>query len=254
LEENLLVFLYVLFRCIGFIVVTPVFGRREIPVQTKICMAFLLAILVYPMIDNTNIETNLSSVLNSVIRETTIGIAMGFTCLLMFSTLYVAGEMIDVQMGFSMVNVIDPQSNSQVPLMGNFFYILALLIFLTVNGHHILISALIRSYEILPIDAALFGQGFLRSLVQTFIQIFVLGIKIAFPVVSMILVVDIALGIIARAVPQMNVFIIGLPGKIAAGMVGMIMVMPTYLIALDLIYNGIFNNLLTLLKGMLAQP
>ena len=252
--ESYLTYLYIFFRCIGFIIITPVFGRRGVPAATKIGFAALLAFLVYPMVDIIEYEQDFWSIMIITIKESTVGIVMGFICLLMFSALYVAGEMIDLQMGFSMVNVLDPQSNSQVPLMGNFFYILAILVFLTVNGHHILISTIIKSYEILPLDAVYFGQGFLRTIVHNFIEMFVLGIKIAFPVVSVVLVVDVALGIIARTVPQMNVFIVGLPLKIAAGTIGMIMVMPMYLIALDVIYNGMYNNLLTLLRGMLAQP
>lgn len=253
MEVNFLAFLYIFFRCIGFLIITPIFGRREIPTQVKIGLAAMLSFIVYPVIDNVNFELSIRNMVLITIRETTVGLAMGYVCLLMFSALYVAGEMIDMQMGFSMVNVIDPQSNSQVPLMGNFYYILAILIFLTANGHHVLISAIIKSYQILPLNTANFSEGFFNAVLGCFLQMFVLGIRIGLPVISVVLIVDIALGVIARTVPQMNVFIVGLPLKIAAGTLGMIMVMPMYLFALDVLFNGMYDNLYTLLKGMLAK-
>lgn len=234
--------------------ITPFFGRREVPPYTKIGLGSLIAFLVYPMVDNVDFSPDLWITFIMIIRESAVGMAMGFICFMFFSALYVAGGIIDVQMGFGIVNVIDPQNNSPVPLVGNFYYILSLLLFLTVNGHHVLISALIKSYEVLPLKNVIFGERLLESIVAFFVQMFVLGLKIALPVVSMVLVVDIALGIIARTVPQINVFIVGLPLKIAAGMVGMIIVMPLYVVALDVLFNGIYHNLFTLLKGMLALP
>lgn len=233
---------------------TPVFGRREIPNHARIGLACFLSLIVYPLIPDVNANIDVLALATLIVKETFVGLSMGYIALMMFSSLYVAGQIIDMQMGFGIVNVIDPQSNTQVPLIGNFYYILTLLIFLTVNGHHVLISALIKSFDIVPISGAIFEKRFLEIITSSFREMFVIGFKVSLPVISIIFITDFAMGIIARTVPQMNVFIVGLPIKIIAGILGMIIVFPMYLVALDVIFNGTYDNILTLLQGMLKTP
>jgi len=248
-------FMLVLFRCIGFIMLTPILGRREIPPQGKIGAAALISFIVLPMITMPlHDEYTLGVIVTLVLREVTIGISMGYITFLVFSALYVAGQVIDMEMGFGIVNVMDPQSNTQVPIMGSFYHILALIIFLTVNGHHALISAVIRSFEIIPLGKAHFGEGFLMGIIESFNEMFALGVKISMPIIAIIFLTDFALGIIARTVPQMNVFIVGLPLKIGIGLLGIIMILPMFLVILDVMFNGIYANLFTILKGMLQSP
>lgn len=253
-DKDIIKFLLIMLRCSGFIMLTPVFGRREFPYQAKIGLAGLLSFIVYPFIPDLTISLNIWNLAVLIIRETFIGLSIGFITLLMFSSIYVAGEIIDMQMGFGIVNVIDPQSNAQVPVIGNFYYILAVLVFLTVNGHHVLISALVKSFEMVPISGAIFGLGFLNTIISAFREMFLMGFKVSLPVVSIVFITDLALGIIARTVPQMNVFMVGLPIKILVGFIGMIIIFPAYLIALDVIFNGTYDNILTLLQGMLKAP
>jgi flagellar biosynthetic protein FliR len=233
---------------------TPVFGRREFPVQAKVGLAGLLSLIIYPFVPDVELNLDLWNLAVIIIRETFVGLSIGYITLLMFSSLYVTGEIIDMQMGFGIVNVIDPQSNAQVPIIGNFYYILTILVFLTVNGHHVLISALVKSFEIVPISGATFGLDFLSIIISSFREMFLIGFKVSLPVVSIIFITDLALGIIARTVPQMNVFIVGLPIKILVGIVGMVIVLPAYLVVLDVVFSGTYDNILTLLQGMLKVP
>jgi len=252
-ETALLKFLLILFRCLGFMLITPVFGRREIPAQAKIGLAAILSIIVYPFIQDVNFSSNLWILAASVLKEFMTGITMGYASFLLFSSLYLAGEIIDMEMGFGIVNVLDIQSNTQVPLMGNYYYILTILLFLTVNGHHMLISAIMKSYDLLPLSEAILQEGLLNEIIISFKDMFLLGIRIALPVVSIIFFTDLALGIIARTVPQMNVFMVGLPVKIAVGMISMIMVFPMFIIIIDAIYNGTYENILITIKEMLVR-
>ncbi|WP_422445797.1 flagellar biosynthetic protein FliR [Thermoanaerobacterium sp. DL9XJH110] len=253
-EQGLIKFLLVLFRCMGFLMLTPVFGRREFPVQARIGLAALLSFIIYPLATEISYTGGLWDLAILAVKETTVGVAVGYITLLMFSALYVAGEIIDMQMGFGIVNVIDPQSSNQVPLMGNFYYIVTILVFLTVNGHHVLISAIIKSFEIVPLGKAIFTGNLFSAIRSSFVDMFSIGVKVSFPVVSMIFLTDLALGIIARTVPQMNVFIVGLPLKIFVGIVGMIFVFPMFIVALDVIFNGAYDNILLILRGMLKGP
>ncbi len=253
-EVALVKYLLILFRCSGFLILTPVFGRREIPSQVKIGLAALLSLIVYPIIPDPNLNSNLWTIAAIVIKEFMAGISMGYAAFLLFSSLYLAGEIIDLEMGFGIVNVLDPQSNTQVPLMGNYYYILTILLFLTVNGHHMLISTIIKSYDLLPLGEAAYREGLLNVIIISFKDMFILGVQIALPIISIIFLTDFALGIIARTVPQMNVFMVGLPIKIAVGMVGMIMSFPMYLVILDTIYNGTYEKILMIIREMLARP
>lgn len=253
-QTALLKYLLILFRCLGFLLLTPVFGRREFPPQVKIGLGALLSIIVYPFIPDINLSSNLWILAASVLKEFMTGITIGYVAFLLFSSLYLAGEIIDMEMGFGIVNVLDSQSNTQVPLMGNYFYILTILLFLTINGHHMLISAIIKSYDLLPLGEAIYQEGVLNTIIISFKDMFLLGVKIALPVVSVIFLTDLALGIIARTVPQMNVFMVGLPVKIAVGMISMIMVFPMFFIIIDAIYNGTYEKILITIKEMLVTP
>jgi len=217
-------------------------------------LAALLSIIVYPFIPDINFSDNLWILAASTLKEFITGITIGYGAFLLFSSLYLAGEIIDMEMGFGIVNVLDVQSNTQVPLMGNYFYILTILLFLTANGHHMLISAIIKSYDLLPLSEAVFQEGLLNALIVSFKDMFLLGVKIALPVVSVIFLTDLALALIARTVPQMNVFMVGLPVKIAVGMISMIMVFPMFFIILDAVYNGTYENILITIKEMLVRP
>ncbi|HHX24033.1 MAG: flagellar biosynthetic protein FliR [Tepidanaerobacteraceae bacterium] len=254
IEIQLMKFLLILFRCSGFFILTPIFGRREFPPQGKIGLAALVSFVVYPLISDLNTYNNVWIIGTHVLKEFTVGISMGYATFLVFTSLYLAGGIIDMEIGFGMVNVLDPQSNTQVPLMGNFFYILTILMFLTIDGHHMLISTIIKSYEILPLGQAVFHSDFLLAVIACFKEMFLLGVKIALPIVSIVFLTNLALGIIARTVPQMNVFIVGLPIKITVGIVGMIMVFPMYFVVMDIIYNGSYENILSFLNGMWVRP
>jgi len=121
LEIDLLKFLLILFRCLGFMLITPVFGRREIPAQAKIGLSALLSIIVYPFVPEMSLSNDLWILAATILKEFMTGITMGYASFLLFSSLYLAGEIIDMEMGFGIVNVLDIQSNTQVPLMGNYF-------------------------------------------------------------------------------------------------------------------------------------
>lgn len=260
MEENIWIiltrFLLIFIRCLGFFMVTPIFGRREYPAAAKIGLSALLSLIIYPTIlgmdDVPN--TSLQNIFLLVLRESAVGLTLGYVTLLLFSALYIAGELVDTEMGFGIVNVIDPQSRTQVPLTGNFYYMLAIMVFLCINGHHHLIGAIIKSFERVPLGEAVLAGELLQSILFIFGNSFIIGIKVALPIVAMIFLTDFALGIIARTVPQMNVFIVGLPIKIFIGIWGMIIVLPMFFTILDVIFNATYDSLLSTLQGMWPKP
>jgi len=144
-------------------------------------------------------------------------------------------------MGFAIVNVIDPQSGMQIPLMGNLTQTVALLFYLAVNGHHYLLQAVAQSYQVIPVLGLKLGSGFYQSLFSIGAEMFVIALKVAAPLVVAILITDVAMGFIARTVPQMNVFIVGLPLKILIGLGCLLVMLPVYLWVFDLLFSRFFG-------------
>ena len=236
-ELYFLVFL----RVTGVFVVSPIFGRQNLPTYYKIGFSFFItliiassAVIVAPVSYGTSVEYVLLAA-----REFLVGASVGFIPYLMFSAIYLAGQIIDMKIGFSMVNVLDPVSNIQIPITANFYYILCMLMFISVNAHHMVILTLSKSYGLIPLGSFHIDGDLIRALMRLFSDIFTVGFRIAAPIVFTTLLTDVALGIISKAMPQINVFMVGMPLKILVGIVIMIVTLPAMLY----IFGSLFNNI-----------
>jgi flagellar biosynthetic protein FliR len=217
-------------RLSGLVVTAPLFSYRNIPTLLKVAFASLLAVILFPYARPLTPAEFLSlSYILQALGELALGLALGFAASLSLQAIYLAGQLMDVPMGFGMVNILDPQLGLQVPIMARFYNIIAVLVFLGVNGHHMVLMALMRSFELLPIGQINWGPGVVMVLIEGFAWMFVLGVKIALPIMGAIFLTDIALGIIARSVPQMNVFLVGFPIKIGVGLFLLVFVVPSYI-------------------------
>lgn len=247
------IFLLVFVRMTGLFVVSPIFGRRNIPVYFKIGFSFMLALIIINVVkvpDSLENYNNIYQFAFLIIKEFLVGLTLGYISYVVFSAIYMAGQLIDMQIGFGVVNVIDPMSNIQVPITSNFYFILTMLVFLVVNGHHTLIKALYDSYTYVPLGGAVFGEDLMNGIIRVFGSIFVTGFKIAAPVTAAILITDVALGVISRAVPQLNVFVVGMPLKIAIGIVIMMITIPMFILFLETLFNGMNNEMLSFMKDL----
>ena len=215
------IFLLVFIRVTGLFVVSPIFGRRNIPVYYKVGFSFLLAVILsfsIPVPDLREYSSLLSFIL-LVAKEFVIGLTLGFISYLITTSIYLAGQIIDMHIGFGMVNVFDPLTNIQIPVTANFYFIVASLMLLVIDGHHLLIYTLCDSFTLFPIGSKIvIEQSLVDFVVNIFTSILAISFKIAAPITCAILITDVALGIIAKAVPQVHVFIVGLPLKILAGL------------------------------------
>ncbi|KNF08830.1 flagellar biosynthesis protein FliR [Gottschalkia purinilytica] len=242
------VFIFILIRTTGIFIISPIFSRNNIPNILKIGFSFIMSII---LVNVVNVEQTIFNDLEFLIvctKELVIGLMIGFISYLFFTLFYLSGQIIDMQVGFSMVNVLDPQSNTQVPIMGNFYYMLATVIFLIVNGHHFLIEALVKSYEYVGIGTAIFNDNLLKQFIFIIGKIFIIAFKISSPILVTIILVDALLGILARTMPQMNVFIVGLPLKIIIGISIIIASLPLFFTALQHIFNNMYEEIFNFLK------
>lgn len=223
-------FLLIFCRITAFLVVSPIFSFRNIPNTFKVGLAVFISLLVYTAVGSGQVFVLNAPYVLLIMKELLIGLLLGFTAYLFFIVVQVAGAFIDMQIGFGIVNVIDPLTGAQSPVLGNFKFFIAMLVFLGLNGHHYLLLALMDSYDWVPVDSALFARihdGAVSSLlVDGFVRMFYLAFQMAAPLVVALFLVDVALGILARTVPQFNVFVVGLPVKILVGFLVLFVIVP----------------------------
>jgi flagellar biosynthetic protein FliR len=245
-------FLLIFVRMTGLFVVTPIFGRRNIPVYFKVGFSFLLALILMNTIPAKEIEygNSIYGYALLVAKEFLTGIVLGYVAYLVFTAVYLAGQIIDMQIGFGVVNVVDPMSNIQVPITSNFYFILSMMVFLMGNGHHALIRALFESYKFIPLGGAVFNNNLLNDILRVFADTFTIGFKICAPIVATTLITDVALGVISRTIPQLNVFIVGMPAKIVFGLAIMLITIPVFLSLTGVLMNEMNTEMANFMKDM----
>lgn len=242
-------FLLILVRVTSFFVMMPLFSYRTIPAQHKIGLGFFLSWLIFYAIHPPAIQVDGVYFL-LIIKEALVGILIGFTAYLILSAIQVVGGFIDFQMGFSIANVIDPQTGAQSPLMGQYLYTFALLFLLSLDGHHLLIDGIYNSYHFIPITQPWlpFGNSNMAMyLVRSFSSMFLVAFQMSIPIVGSLFMVDVALGIVARTVPQLNIFVVGMPVKIIGGL---IIIMVTMGVMLTLVTH-LFDIMLQTMRDMM---
>jgi flagellar biosynthetic protein FliR len=248
------VFLHVFVRMTGLFVVAPIFGRRNMPTYLKIGFSFFMALILVntTAVQNFQHDESIFSYVLLVMKEFIVGISIGFIAYISFTAIYVAGEILDMQIGFGVVNVMDPVSNIQVPVTSNIYFIISMLLLLLMNGHHVLIKALFDSFTTLPLGSAVFDASLADGLITLFSTVFATGFKIAAPVVAAILITDIAMGTVSRMVPQLNIFVIGMPLKIIVGLIILVITIPMFITVMQTVFNAMNGNVLNFIKEL--QP
>lgn len=237
------IFLLIFARMIAFFVALPLFSYRTFPMMFKIGLSFFLSFIVYNVIDYSAMTFDQFPYVILLIKEIFIGLMIGLIAYIILSAVQIAGGFIDFQMGFAVANVIDPQTGAQSPLIGQYFYIIALLFLLSVNGHHLLIDGMINSFQFLHIDELipLKDMPLGDYIITRFNQMFVIAFQMAIPLVGCLFLVDVALGLIARTVPQVNVFVVGLPLKITVSFTVLLFFMSLYIVLVRYLFETMFQ-------------
>jgi len=215
------VFLLILMRVGAMLFVAPIFGGNAIPTQAKFLFSMMLSLILLPLIriPAGMVPLELIPLGWLAVNELLIGLVMGASLFFVFAAIQYAGQVVDFQMGFAIVSLIDPTQDIQIPIMGFFHYLIALLIFLAMDGHHWMLRALVDSFEIVPLLTAGFSGMVVSGIVRAFGDLFVVAMRVAAPVVAVLMLYNASLGIIAKTVPQINLLIVGFPVRIALGMI-----------------------------------
>ncbi|PZP61802.1 MAG: flagellar biosynthetic protein FliR [Azospira oryzae] len=231
LNAWLAAFLWPLARVLGLLMVAPVLSTA--PARVRIGLGVVATLAIAPMA-GTMPEAAVGSLQGLLIlaQEVAVGAAMGFAVRLTFAALQVAGDLAGLQMGLGFATFFDPQSSGQTPVMAQFVELAGVLLFLAINGHLMMMAALAQSFQVLPVGAAL-APGSWRTLAELGTGVFSLGVLLALPVVGPLLVVNVVLGVLSRAAPQLNIFAVGFPMTLMAGFVALAVTLPYLAPVLD---------------------
>jgi len=253
MQDHAAVFLLMLTRCSGIFLIAPFFGSLNIPIMVRAATAFMFAVVLFPVVDGLGPVDAPTSVLMytvAVLKELFIGWLIGFVAYVCFSAIHMAGKVMDMQVGFAVVNVMDPTSGQQIPLIGSFLYNLGIIVFLVTNGHHMIITALAESFRVVPLLTMQPNLSLTMIMVNFTNGIFVTGMKIAMPVTFAILLVNVALGILARTMPQMNIFVVGIPLQLMVGVSILAMLLPFYVMFLGGMFDEMYGKISIALQAL----
>jgi flagellar biosynthetic protein FliR len=213
-------YLLVLLRISIFLFMFPIFSSPVFPATLKMGFAMVMSLLFYSVVpvDLTRFPMDVISTGLLVLAELMVGLALGLCLRIFFGSVQLAGQVIGFQMGFAMINVVDPQSGANVSIMDQIGYWVCVVVFLIINGHHIIISAMINSFELVPIGVFVMQKMLMLKLLDLSGVLFVVAIKIGAPVIAALFFVSVGFGLVSKFAPQMNVMIVAFPLKIVVGL------------------------------------
>ncbi|TWT28437.1 flagellar biosynthetic protein FliR [Planomicrobium sp. CPCC 101110] len=243
--------LLIFVRFTSFFIMAPIFSIKGVPSQFKIGLGVFIAFIAFTTISAEEPISLDTFYILLILKELAIGLSLGFTAALVLYTIQIAGAFIDFQMGFSIASVMDPQTGSQVPIIGHFKYMLATLFLLTVNGHHLMLDGIMHSIQVFPVETIAFAVGIedvAQFIMQLFIEMFLIALQIALPIVGALFLVDIALGILAKTVPQLNIFAVGLPLKIFVGFILLLVSMPIFFFLVQVLFERLIESMAELIS------
>ena len=225
----------------------------NIPIMFRALASVSFTLVIFPLVDAaTYVEfpSTMLMFLGMILEELFIGWIIGLVAFISFAAINLAGKVMDMQVGFAIVNVMDPTSGQQIPLIGSFLYNLAVMTLLITNGHHMIIAALVESFREIPLWSMQWNETFVNLFVDFTSGIFTTGMKIAMPVTFAILMVNVGMGILARTMPQMNIFVVGIPMHIIVGIFMLSVVVPFYIMFLDVVFDAMYGNISLAVKTL----
>lgn len=253
LNAWLAMFVWPFVRILSIVSTDPVFGNKVVPVRVKVGLSLLLALVVAPTLPPMpEVEPGSAAGLLILMQQIVIGIAIGLAMRVVFVAVEMAGHLIGLQMGLGFATFFDPLHAAQVSVVASFTGTFAVLVYLSVDGHLVMISVLSESFRALPIMAAPFGSAGWRELAEWGAYIFSAGLLLALPVVAALLIANLSIGIMTRAAPQLNLFAIGFPITMIAGFAVLYLSIPYLAPVIERLFHDGLNTALQVLRH--AKP
>lgn len=208
-------FLLLFVRLGGLFVFFPFFDSAAFFPTLKAAAAFLLSIIFYPLLPPLAFDLSVSNLILGVLTEVAFGMATGLILTTILATMQYAGELVSFVMGFSMATTLDPQSGISSPILSRFLNLFALMLFLVLDGHHVVLMFFANSVQNVSLGGFLFSPNYIDYIISSMHSLFVIGFSMAFPILALSLLSDIVFGMIMKTMPSFNLLVIGFPVKIA---------------------------------------
>jgi len=229
----------------------PLFAVKSVSVYFKVAFSLVVTFVLIGVVPPPAIPMDDPYVLLLAIgKEALLGVTIGFAIRILFTAIQATGQIISIQMGFSFAQTMDPFSQTQTGVLDQFQYLLALMIFFAVDGHHLIIRGLCDSYKQLPLASPAMSKGLIEYIISSTGSIFSLGLKIGAPVVVALFLVELSLGLLSRMMPQMNIFAVVFPIKIAVGFAVIMVSVPLLVFVFKKLLAGFEENILELVKAL----
>ena len=214
-------------RVLAVFTAAPIFSSKSIPLRARIALAFFISLASQASLqDQPLISLSSPEALGAVMQQVGIGLAIGFTVRLVFASIELAGEIVGFQMGLNFASFFDPSFNTQSSAVAKFFGHMAAFLFIVMNGHLLVIMAVVKSFKAFPVDQNFIEALKVMKLYELGANLFASGLWIALPMVGMLMFVNLAMGVVSRVAPQMNIYSIGFPITLTAGLVCITAVLP----------------------------
>lgn len=249
-EGQILAFSLVFLRIIAFVVAWPIFGSSTVPVYVKVLLALILSVLLFPVIkfQNPDLIKIEDQIIFFSIRELMVGLFLGFLIRMIFFSVSVCGEILGFSTGLSSAQIFNPAFGTNSNVMEQFQLMLATLLFLTINGHHFFIIGLAKSFELVPVSAFGFKTAAFSGAIFLVQDIVVMGLKMAAPVMLAVFLANLAMGVLGRAVPQINVMVTSLPVQVLLGLGVLIVTLPFVLTEINMLLDLMADRFFAILK------
>ncbi|HHV00794.1 MAG TPA: flagellar biosynthetic protein FliR [Defluviitoga tunisiensis] len=217
LSYSMWIYFFIFFRLIGIVLFIPLFSSQFLPVHTKVFISLFISYLILPSVNDTMpLNSSVGSIVYYMILNFLIGITIGFITNILFYAVQFAGETIGMQMGFSVANVFDPLSNDEISILSEFSFLFSVLFFFIIKGPLILYTLVIDSFNKIPVIFNLNFENY-SLFSQKLFDVIIIGVKLSMPVIAFMILIKVALGIVSRLIPQVNVFMVGIPIEILVG-------------------------------------
>jgi flagellar biosynthetic protein FliR len=232
-------------RISAALLVAPIFSARSVNLRFRLALVAALTFVVYPLYDWPIIDVLSGLGLVLLLQQIALGILMGLILQISFGAISAAGDFIAISMGLSFAMMSDPNNGHQTPVLSQLLVILASLLFLTLGAHLVLIEMLLDSFRLMPIDGVRFDQAMVNDFIQWSGIIFAGGMMIALPVMITLLVTNMAMGVVARAAPTLNIFAVGFPAAMLVGFVTLVILIPSMTSGMEQIWVESYQQLQT---------
>jgi len=251
--QGVILFLLVLSRVAGIFSAIPVFGGKRLPIQVKVVTIMAITMVCFPVLVLTTpsaMPEDSISLFLLILREVMVGLTMAFVTQIIFSAVEFSGQIIGMQMGFTISSIIDPTNGVQTQVMAVMQTLFATLMFLSLNIHHLFIRTIVDSFRIIPLGAWNLNGELVQFLVRATSDVFVLGVRLAAPVMVALLLTSVTLGIMARAFPQMNIFMVSMPLNIGIGFIVLGLTLTIFFHVLEVSFGSLKGQIETLFRLM----